>query len=277
MNVKVAFGKIANVVNAVAKVTISLGSNQTAKLVGRHDVLVLDCSGSMIDSIVDLRRDSQKYINELGQNDFATVIVFSGHGTAKKIAGPTRMDVQGKRLVSAAIENNVRVMGTTVFSEPLALTLQAAKEAASEKLMHHSILFTDGCPVPTQWSEKDERRKAIEQANKLGMFGAILSCLGYGFYYDADFLRELISANGGNGCYLHISEIEEFTDAVNAIKAVVQKMTPVQVELTVSTDKGMASRVFRTTPEVTLAGKGGNIHVSALYNGVADLYVEVPT
>lgn len=276
MNVRVAVGKVANVLNGVAKVSIGLDGDQVAKPKGRHDILALDCSGSMVDSIGDLRRDSQKYVKELGQDDYATVVIFSGHGTAKKIAGPTRMDAQGKRLVSAAIEKNVRVMGTTVFSEPLALTLQAAKEAAGEELMHHSILFTDGCPVPTQWSESVERRKAIEQANKLGAFGAILSCLGYGFYYDADFLRELITANGGNGCYLHISEIEEFSDAVNAIKAVVQKMTAVQIELTISTDKGAPSRTFRTTPEVTLVGEGGSIRVSALYDGVADLYVEVP-
>ncbi len=274
MKVTYSFGGVPGVINPVARISIT-NTGKAQKPARRHDILVLDCSQSMSGSIDDIRNDSQQYVNDLSSTDFVSVIIFSGHGTARRIAGPTQMNAIGKRLVSEAIKKHVRLIGTTVFSEPLLLALETAWDAAGEDLLHHAILFTDGNSVPTKWSVDTEKQKAIAQAINLGTSGAFLSCIGYGFYYDPTFLRELTGANGGSGVYLHISEIESFKDAIQAIKSVAEKIIPVAIELTVSGDKGAAARAYRTTPEVISVGSGGKIHLSALYENSAEIFVEL--
>src|SRR5687768_5503958 len=109
----------------VAVVMIETEAVQTPKQT--HTVLVVDCSGSMAGSIDDARRDVGKYVSELGEKDFVSVIVFSGHGRSKLIAGPTRCDADGRTLVGRVVAKEVRIMDTTVYSEPLALTLETVK------------------------------------------------------------------------------------------------------------------------------------------------------
>src|SRR3989338_1338699 len=64
-----------------------------------HTVLVLDCSGSMAGSIADVSNDSQKYVAELPKKDYVSVIIFSGHGDSKCIAGPVQCTESGRKLM----------------------------------------------------------------------------------------------------------------------------------------------------------------------------------
>lgn len=269
---KVQAGKVSRVNRTVAVVDLVITGAPPAT---HHTVLVLDCSTSMAGSIDQVREDSQRYVAELGDDDFVSVIIFSGHRTCKLIAGPTQTNAKGRGLVSTAIEREVRLIGTTVFSEPLGLVLETVKRQVGPDMAHNAILFTDGCAVPTEWNVAQEQQKAITVAHQLADFGAVVSVIGYGVYYNDVFIRNLMEAAGNNGVYRHISEIDEFGPAIKAIKAVFERTVFVEVDLEFVAQGAVVGRVFRTTPEVLLTASPGRFMVRGLYDGRATLFVEM--
>lgn len=269
---KVQAGKVSQLNRTVAVVDLAIAG---APLATHHTVLVLDCSTSMAGSIDQVREDSQRYVAELGDDDFVSVIIFSGHRTCKLIAGPTQTNAKGRKLVNTAIEREVRLIGTTVFSEPLQLVLETVKRQAGPNMAHNAVLFTDGCAVPTEWSVDQEQKKAIAVARQLADFGAVVSVIGYGVYYDDRFIRELMEAAGNSGVYRHISEIEEFGPAIQAIREVFERMAFVEVDLEFVAQGAKVGRVFRTTPEVSLVAGSGRVRARGLYESRATLFVEV--
>ncbi len=241
-----------------------------------HTLLVLDCSTSMSGSIDEVRLDSQAYVAELDESDFVSVIIFSGHRTAKLIAGPTQCNTAGRKIISTAIQREVRLIGTTVFSEPLEMVLETVRRLSDKEMAHNAVLFTDGCAVPTNWSVAEEQRRALTVASKLRDFGAIVSVVGYGVYYDEKFLNLLMEKAGNAGVFRHISEIDDFAPAIQSIRDVFNRTLLVGVNLTFEVE-GQAGRVFRTTPEVSVCGTAGKVIARGLYNGKATLYIELPS
>jgi len=240
----------------------------------RHTVLVLDCSQSMSASIPRLRTDSAAYIKELGSRDFVSVIIFSGHGTAKLIAGPTKCTAEGRNMVERAILHEVRPLGTTVFSEPLELTLETVRRLTGEDTVHNAVLFTDGCAVPTRWDVRAEHKKALDVAVQLNNFGAVVSVVGYGVYYDQQFVGQLMAASGNNGVFRHISEMTGFRQAVQTIRHVFDKTVPMNLVLSMVSRPGNVTRILRVTPEVS-GVSGREIRLGGLFEGKATFFVEL--
>ncbi len=267
-----SLGSVPNLGAHVAKLTLTTDQVRGGKL---HHMLKLDVSGSMSSVIDDVRDDAAGFVAELSDDEFVSVIIFSGHGQAKLIAGPTRCDAAGRKLVIAAIKSGVKILGTTVFSEPLALTLETAKRLAGNDLIHSSTLFTDGCAVPTRWSATEERQKALKEAAALGAFGAVLNTIGYGNWYDPKFLHALGEAAGGEGMERHVSEIEGFAPIVASIRETLMKTAFVDMELTIA-GAGSVGAILSVTPQVRQAGTAGLVHLRGLYEGTAELYVELP-
>lgn len=226
-------------------------------------------------SIDQVREDSEKYVNGLDVSEFVSVIIFSGEGTARLIAGPTRCDAKGKELVSRAIREEVRLIGTTVFSEPLERTMDTVKRLAGEDTVHNAVLFTDGCAVPTRSSVKEEQNKAVEMADTLRKLGAIVSVIGYGVYYDQAFLEQLMAAAGNSGVFRHISEIDDFAPTIQSIREAFEKTVLAQINLTAKPDVGAAGAVYKTTPEVLMVSSSGNLQAQGLYDGTATFFVEL--
>lgn len=241
----------------------------------RHTTLVLDCSGSMTASIDDVREDSQKYIGSLNEDTFASVVIFSGHGRAKLIAGPTQCNAKGREMVNRAIKQEVKILDTTVFSEPLELALATVKRLAGDDTAHNVVLFTDGCPVPTKWNVDIERAKSFKVANQLRDFGASVSVIGYGVYYDQEFITQLIAAAGNTGIFCHISEIDEFADAIGAIHDVAAKTAPLPADLAFAPDNGTAGRVLRTAPEIASVSTNGKVRTTGVYDSRLHLIIEL--
>jgi hypothetical protein len=266
-------GKSAHLNAHVAVLVIEAPTPATPKT--NHTVLVLDTSGSMAGSIDQVRSDSRKYVSELGEEDFVSVIVFSGHGQSKLIAGPTQCNAEGRALVGRAIDMEVRIRDTTVFSEPLALTLATVKRLAGEDTAHNAVLFTDGCAVPTRWGVTEEQDKAISVAKDLDAFGAVVSVIGYGVYYDEDFMLAVLEAAGNTGVYRHISEIDDFGPAIQCADEVFRDTRPVNIDMVVVPGKGRAGKVFKTTPELTSVGDNGHVRTRGAYQGQVTLYVEL--
>jgi len=273
LKINVELGTISQLDNRpMAVVHIETSPLEPAK---RHTVLVLDCSTSMTASLPDVRRDSQKYISELGDKDWASIIIFSGHNTTRLIAGPTQCTKDGRSLLGRAIEKEVRPIGTTVFSEPLKLTLNTVNRLAGKDTSHNAVLFTDGCAVPTRWSVEEEHKKAFNAASALKQFEAVVSVIGYGVYYDEEFIKALMVDSGNSGVYRHISEIDDFGPTIDEIRTVFHKTSFNSFDLTFTPNFGNVFSIFRTTPEVYKISKGDRAVSKGLYEGKVTLFLQL--
>jgi Mg-chelatase subunit ChlD len=244
----------------------------------RNTMLILDCSGSMADSLRAVKSDAKKFVSELGDQDLVSIIIFSGHGSSELICNPTLCDDAGKQSLLDAIDQRVRVMGLTVFSEPLKLALEKLRDSQLVNTAHDAVLFTDGYAVPSQWSYEDEERYAITAAKALFKFGASLSVIGYGNYYDADFMAELMMAGGASGIYRHMSDIEDFGDVIRDIREAVQSTDPISVTVraTHPTGSSAITAAYRVTPEVAQVSRGNSvIQTRGVIDGELVLYLDV--
>ena len=274
MNVTVESGTIPQLQKHVAVVTIQ----EPKRPVGmRHYILLLDCSQSMEASIASVRENSVRFVQQLTQEDFVSVIIYSGHQTAQLIAGPTQCLEKGSFLIAQAIQARVRVMNTTVFSEPLEKTLMTLMAFEHSDISHNAILFTDGCPVPTLWSSSEEWQRTRDVAEDLHKAGVAVSIIGYGVHYDNDFMAMIIAASGNVGIFRHISEIEDFRETVEDIRNAFTRTTITDARLTIvpPTKSGRkVLRVLRATPNIVAYG-AGEISLNSLYEEKAVLFVEL--
>lgn len=273
MNIIASVGEVPHIGKHIA--VVRLTEKRTTDERVHHTTLLLDCSGSMAHAIDQVRRDSVRFVEGLSEEEYVSVIAFSGHKEARLLAGPTKCDKDGKALVSGAIDAGVRIIGVTVFSEPLALALEAVRRKSVQGLAHSAVLFTDGCAVPQHWDVAEEQQRALHVVADLREFGATVSAIGYGVYYDDAFLGRLMGAAGNSGVYRHISEIDEFGAAVASIRDAARRTVPASFTCTVTPSKGTAGRVFKTTPELTVRDEGGRMTVRGLFDGAATLFVEL--
>jgi len=266
-------GKVGSLNKYVAVVGVSVGI--PTEIRNNHSILILDCSVSMSGSINDLREDSQEYVSELGEKDFVSIIIFSGHGRARLIAGPTQCNAAGKLMLKRAIQSDVKVLDTTVFSEPLELAIATVKKLTGLGTVHNAVLFTDGCPVPTKWSGSAEAVRSCDAASVLSNVGCVVSVIGYGVYYDEKFINRLILAAGNEGIFRHISEIENFGAVIKHIRDTFIKTVISDITLNFHSDKGPTGRIFKTTPQLFVSSGAGKIVMKGLYEGKATLFIEL--
>ena len=272
---KLQSGTVPHVNTHVAVVTIEAEGNAPKN---RHTILLLDCSQSMEGSIGAVRNDSIRFIGQLGHEDYVSVIKYSGHNTAELIAGPTSCISEGQKLLTKAIQAKIGVMNTTVFSEPLAKALATAKMLAHPDMGHNAVVFTDGCPVPTRWSEREEWSRTQDVAEDLYKAGVVVSLIGYGLHYDEKFIRMVMSASGNTGVFRHISEIEDFVETVQDIRSAFEKTTLTDgvVRITPPPKSGRTIlRVLRAVPNLVDLGNSGEIRLGSLYEDKVTLFVEL--
>lgn len=271
MQLRVETAMVPGLDRSVARVTLETDHRPTDI---KHHIAIVDCSGSMSGSLNSVKTDLKRFIEGLGENCHASVIIFSGHNRARLICGPTQCSQHGITLINRAIDNEVRILDVTVFSEALERTLEAAKRLAGDDITQAAVLFTDGCAVPTQWTVFNEHERSFGVARQLRDRGVILHAIGYGVYYDKRFIEALMSAAGNSGIARHIDDIDDFSEAIADIKRVTEETVPLNCLISLTSPRGNVGRVFRPLPELTLVGNGQGSFFG-LKDGVATLYIEL--
>lgn len=241
----------------------------------RHTVLVLDCSVSMSGSIDRMKKDAKQFISKLGEKDFVSIVIFSGHDQTEIIVYSTPCSEVGRTRVFAAIEEHVRTIGVTVFSESFQHAMRAVTANRPEVATNHVILLTDGYAVPTKWDADQEKEKTLSTIRELSKICENISVIGYGVYYDEDFLRSMYEEAGYTGVYRHISDIDGFGPTIHEADEIIRDTRPVNIDLHVRPEKGIAGMVYRTIPTVTSIGNNGHIRAHGLYQDRTTLYVEL--
>jgi hypothetical protein len=242
---------------------------------GDHTLLLVDVSASMAGNIDSVREDAQKVVAKLSNSDYLSVIIFSGHDTARLIVGPVKADRQGKTLLNKAIREQIQIMNTTVFSEPLKLALSHLQQNSLDGVVHQAILFTDGCAVPTRSTVQAEHNKAYKVARELAAAKVRLHTVGYGTWYDQRFLEHLHKSAGYSGIFRHIADIEDFDFAVLDILAVSTRMDFSDIDLEIMPSGAEVTSVYRSLPELLKLSDNGEVRVQGLFDGSLVYYLDV--
>jgi len=243
-----------------------------------HQIVLVDCSGSMTPVIDEVRNDVLNLVKETQSDDYLSIVVFSGHDRARLIAGPTRCDPQGTTLLAKAVATHVRILDTTVFSEPLALVLETVTTYGATPLAQHAaLLFTDGCAVPTKWSKAQEQEKAWNLGRALAARQVRLDILGYGVWYDHAFLTMLQRENGSAGTYRHVSEVDDLPATFKSIRADLTKADARAWSVVLfdgDTDLLIEGHAWRTTPDTVALQLGEAFEGLGVHEETLVIWVE---
>lgn len=202
-----------------------------------HHILLADVSGSMSGSIKTLKERIITTLKALLQipDNFVSVITYSGHNESKRIISGVKCEETFYKMADVwnVIEEELYIKSVTVISEPLEHSIHICKSLAGTCNKHHIALFTDGCLVPTGWSEETEREKCFKVAGLCNNEGIFFNAVGFGQYYDRAFLKELVET-AGNGSVIHIDEIKDYSDVILDIIKKVNSGKLVRVDVSVA-------------------------------------------
>jgi hypothetical protein len=178
-------------------------------------------------------------------NSYVSVITYSGHNQTERILSAVKCDHMTFQMnrVHEVIDSGLYIKGVTVISEPLNQAIDICQTLASVCEKHHIALFTDGCLVPLQWSSEKEENKCFDVARYCRDNGIFLNAVGFGQYYDRDFLNSLVSI-AGNGAVLHIDYITDYFDVI--LKAInqVNEDDMVKIDLTSVASPEKFNKIF---------------------------------
>jgi hypothetical protein len=185
-----------------------------------HHLMVIDTSGSMSGNMNELKDNLKFVISHIPDEDYVSMIQFSSEGCHKVLfKGAKKED---KSLNS--IVDNMQSSGCTCFSKPMEEAGTIVKDLTSICPNFSITLFTDGEPVTSRSSE-DEINLTINNIRKYADEVVSINTIGYGNYYNKDFLIQ-ISALSGLGVFTHSSKIAEysaiFEDNYEAISGLVR-------------------------------------------------------
>lgn len=169
-----------------------------------HHIHILDRSGSMSGSINQLIDQVQLTLDIISKDDLVSIIWFASHGEYKTLFKGAKPSKELKEKL-----NQLRsTLGCTCFSDPLQEAGEIVKDLRGLCDTVSITLFTDGCPV-VPWSRDTEFEKCMAIIENFGDDVIAVNTVGYGNYYDQDFMKGL-SSFSEYGIFTHSSRIEEY-------------------------------------------------------------------
>ena len=174
----------------------------------RHNILIFDRSGSMSGSLSRLIANMKKVIDYIPENDYITILWFSGEGQYKTIVKGAKKSEDLKRL----LDNVNHTVGCTCFSE----VLKEAADIINElKILCGNFIvnmFTDGEAV-VNWGDREEYDRAKKVVSGFSADILAFNSVGYGNYYNQQFLKDLAEMTQ-YGVMVHSNKIEEYYDII---------------------------------------------------------------
>lgn len=182
-----------------------------------HHILLVDVSGSMYNEIPILKAKVKDLLKALktGGNHYVSILIYSGHYECYRIVSAVKCDTVSYKMarVYEVLEEELYTRSITVMSEPLETAIEIVQSLAGVCEQHHIALFTDGCLVPSKWSVKEEEKKCFEVAKLCWEKGIYFNAIGFGAYYDREFLKKMIALSK-TGQLMHIDEIKDYYKAM---------------------------------------------------------------
>ena len=171
-----------------------------------HHIQVLDRSGSMWADIDDLIENVKDTIRFIPDGDYVSIIWFSGADQCNVlIKGAQKNDS-----LYALLDTLKSTLGVTCFSTPMKEVGNIINDLKPICPNFSVTVFTDGQPV-VAWGTEEEIRRTLEAIDVWKDDVLALNTIGYGNYYDQDFLKQM-SAKTTFGQFIHSSLIGDYTD-----------------------------------------------------------------
>ncbi|MGL4107796.1 hypothetical protein [Clostridium sp. LP20] len=193
----------------------SLKTTRRIKKTVNHHILLIDVSCSMYNELPRLKEKLKETLDVLSntKNNYISIITFSGHNDSLRIINAVKCDKTSYAMaqVYKKVEDEIFTKGVTIMSEPLEDAIEIVKSLTDICNKHHIILFTDGCLVPMEWSYNDEEDKCYKVGYLCKNSNVYLNTVGFGQYYDREFLENLISIPN-NGKFIHIDDVSDYQD-----------------------------------------------------------------
>lgn len=173
-----------------------------------HNILLIDRSRSMWDSIDSLVDQVISVIDNLSENDRYSVIWYSGIGQMGRIITNIKKSFIGYEEILNKFKS---VVGATCFSEPINEAYNIQSPDSDYTVV---TLFTDGVPV-VPWNYDEELEKCVNTIKSNPSVLAFNS-IAYGSNTDYEFLLKLSNSSALGRVY-NESDISTFLDTYKLI------------------------------------------------------------
>ena len=190
-----------------------------------HHIQVLDRSGSMWADIDDLIEDVKETIRFIPDGDYVSIVWFSGADQCKVlIKGAQKNDS-----LYALLDTLKSTLGVTCFSTPMAEVGNIINDLKAICPNFAVTVFTDGQPV-VAWGTDEEIKRTLEAIDAWKDDVLALNTIGYGNYYDQDFLKQM-SSKTVFGQFTHSSKINEYKEIFSHNYEITSELIMTSVEV----------------------------------------------
>ena len=187
-------------------------TQQEFKLSKLHNVLIMDVSYSMENSIKSMIEQVKNCILQMNENDYVSVIAFSDENYCKTIVSG-EVHLLKNVLINYINEKNIYCNGCTCFTNPMKAlynTCIANKENATNNI--NVLFYTDGSSCCNKSVFEDET-DSIEYLDKLIDNDCNLinfSAIGFGNYVSEEYLYKLVNKSQF-GRYILSNNIKDYS------------------------------------------------------------------
>ncbi|MBU3131081.1 hypothetical protein KPL40_01345 [Clostridium gasigenes] len=234
-----------------------------------HHILLVDVSGSMCCEIEELKVRLKSTLDALRKsgNNYVSVILYSGHEETFTIINAVKCDLISFRMaqVYETLEEEVYARGITVMSRPLEESIEIVKTLAGVCDKHHIVLFTDGYLVPSKWNCIVEEEKCFAIADICNEKGIFLDAIGFGQYYDREFLLELVR-RGNTGTFIHIDEIIDYYKTIVTMAQDVNNKELIDFSITNNDYFIINESTRKNKPEIIKVLKNNGENIIVVFN-----------
>jgi len=194
-----------------------------------HHIHILDRSYSMSGSIVALMEDVKKTFRAIPVGDYISVVWFSSEGQNGVVIKGYKKTDDDFAGVDNLIDSIKHCVGCTCFHEPLELVKSIIEEMKPLCPYYNVTLFTDGCSC-CNVSSSEDYKMSYDVVSSFKNEIMALNTLGYGYYYDKEFLTKIAEITDF-GKYLHSSNVKEYSEIFKHNYERVRDMVAEKVEI----------------------------------------------
>ncbi len=195
----------------------SLESRQNDKDILNHHILLIDISESMKDEILKLNKSVKETLRALKKekNNFVSVILYAGNENLIVLGEGIRCDDSSYRMsrIYKKIDAELYTREGSSLFNALVKSDEIINDLNSQTTRHNIIIFTDGYFSNVGSSQSKEKESCLEMVEKLEELNVCINTVGFGAYYDRDFLKDLAGKSYG-GRLSHIEEIKDYSRVV---------------------------------------------------------------
>ncbi|MCK5020676.1 MAG: VWA domain-containing protein, partial [Candidatus Peribacteraceae bacterium] len=214
-----------------------------------HHIMLLDRSHSMHYEINGLIDDVKKSFESIGDEDYLSIIWFSSPGQFKTVIKGAKKTDDIKKL----LDSMRSTIGTTCFSDPLKEAESIIDDLAAICGNILVTLFTDGNPV-VPWTITEEKKRVFESIGRLNGKVIGVNTIGYGHYYDRNFLQE-VADETEFGMFRHSNQITQFHPLFMKNYESVTEMTGMAIDVKCEGAEFMylGSKIAKLSKELSLS------------------------